>query len=91
MPHQRLTEVKSQVLEKNPVFLITQLCWLHQVKTKEMNPFFLSPSIPFPPNRFSSIVQQFSLGINERGDRQQLSFENSEAAWTRSAEECTEM
>lgn len=76
---------RSQITSfgKNPVFLITQLCWLHQVKTnKKKEPLFLSYQSHFPPNRFSSIVQQFSLGINKHGDRQHLSFGNMETAWT---------
>lgn len=88
--HRRVTEIKSRGLEKNPVFLITQLCWLHQVKTKKNEPPFCPHQSHFPPNRFSSIVQQFSLGIKEHEDRR-FSFESSETAWTLRWKECTEM
>lgn len=44
------------------MFLITQLCWLHQVKTnKNMNPFFV-PSIPFSSQPF----QQYCAAIQSR-------------------------
>lgn len=62
--HRRVTEIKSRGLEKNPVFLITQLCWL-QVKTKINDPPYFVPSIPFSSQPF----QQYCAAIQSWNKR----------------------